>query len=255
MKTTMVHLSKGGVGKTTISILYAWYLRRIGKRVLFVDFDMQCNSSKVLTNVDAADHPTYAVRPIGTILDFAGPSYSTKLAALEPGPFDILVAVEDVKFGPTEGSAIMASVRTLIASDAYDVAIFDTSPVLDEQVAALLQTVDNLLMPMRPDDFSFDQIGVVLELKSFADQNRAKPLNVAGILINGMMNKPTMQNTHQLVIRGYPEHAIETVIDASEPIRIAMEKSRPVFTQSTSWARQKRNELIAAFEQVNRKSA
>lgn len=255
MRTTMVHLSKGGVGKTTISVLYAWYLRRIGKRVLFIDFDMQCNSSKVLTNVDAAEHPDYAVRQIGTILDFADQTYAAKLAAIEPRPFDILVAVEDVKFGPEEGEAIMASVRTLLASDAYDIAIFDTSPVLDEQVVALLQTVDNLLMPMRPDDFSFDQIGVVLQLKSIADQNRARPLTVAGILINGMMNKPTMRNILQLVNRGYAEHAIDTVIDASEPIRVAMEKSRPVFTQSTSWARQKRNELIAAFEQIDRKSA
>ena len=110
----------------------------------------------------------------------------------------------------------MASVRALTASGAYDIALFDTSSTLDEQVVALLQTVGNLIMPIRSDDFSFDQIGVVL----------------------------------QLVTRGYDEH----VIDASEPIRIAMERSHPIFAQSNSWARQKRNELIAAFEQIDRKS-
>ena len=255
MKTTMIHLSKGGVGKTTISVLYAWYQRRLGKRVLFIDFDMQCNSSKVLTNVDAVEHPAYAVRTIGTILDFAAPDYAARLAASAPGPFDILAAVEDIKFGPTEADAIMASVRALVRSDAYDIAIFDTSPILDEQVVALLQTVDHLIMPMRPDDFSFDQIGVVLQLKAFADQNRERPLNVAGILVNGMMNKPTMRNVLDLVNRGYADHAIATVIDASEPIRLAMETSWPVFTQSNSWAKQKRNELVAAFEQIERKSA
>ena len=53
MRTTMVHLSKGGVGKTTISVLYAWHPRRLAKRVLFINFDMQCNSTKVLSNVAA----------------------------------------------------------------------------------------------------------------------------------------------------------------------------------------------------------
>ena len=254
MRTTMIHLSKGGVGKTTISVLYAWYLRRLGKRVLFVDFDMQCNSTKVLSNVPAKTNPEYAARPIGTILDFADAAFLEKLATLQPGTLDLLSAVEDLKFGPREGEAIMASVRALTASGAYDIALFDTSPALDEQVVALLQTVDNLIMPMRPDDFSFDQIGVVLQLKAFADRNRAQPLNVAGILVNAMMNKPTMQAVLQLVTRGYEAHAIDTVIDASEPIRVAMEKSHPIFAQSNSWARQKRNELIAAFEQIDRKS-
>ena len=109
----------------------------------------------------------------------------------------------------------MASVRALTASGAYDIALFDTSPALDEQVVVLLQTVDNLVIPMRPDDFSFDQTGVVLQLKAFADQNRAVPLTVTGILVNAMMNKPTMQAVLQLVTRGYGEHAIDTVINAS----------------------------------------
>ncbi len=254
MRTTMVHLSKGGVGKTTMSVHYAWYQRKIGKRVLFVDFDMQCNSSKVLTHVDAGRHPAYAALPIGTMLDFADTGYPDRLAAIEAGPFDILTAVEDIKFGPAEADAIMASVRALAACDAYDIAIFDTTPVLDEQVVALLQTVDNLVMPMRPDDFSFDQVGVVLQLKAIADQNRAIPLNVAGVLVNGMMAKPTMQHIVALVRKGYADHAIAAEIDASEPIRIAMETSRPTFVQNNSWARIKRKELEAAFEEIDRKS-
>ena len=254
MRTTMVHLSKGGVGKTTMSVHYAWYQRKIGKRVLFVDFDIQCNSSKLLTGVDAEKHALYSARPIGTILDFADNAYPARLAAAEPGPFDILTAVQDVKFGPDDGAAIMASVRALSASGAYDIAIFDTPTALDEPIAALLQTTDNIIIPMRPDDFSFDQISIVMQLKSFADQNRTVPLNISGIIINGMMAKPTMQNIQDLAQNGYREHIISTIIDASEPIRISMDLAQPIFTQSTSWARIKRKELEAAFEEIDGRS-
>jgi cellulose biosynthesis protein BcsQ len=254
MKTTMIHLSKGGVGKTTISVLYAWYQRRLGKRVLFVDFDMQCNSSKILTNVDAADYPDFSARAVGTILDFADPGFAGKLAAIEPCPFDILVAVEDIKFGQSEGEAIMASVSALAQSDAYDICIFDTSPVLDEQVVGLMQTVDNLVMPMRPDDFSFDQVGVVLELKTIADRNRPTPLNVAGVLLNGMMAKPTMLEIERLVRAGYGDLAVSAIIDSSEPIRMAMDKAKPLFAQNSSWARSKRKDIELAFEEIDRRS-
>ena len=254
MRTTMIHLSKGGVGKTTISVLYAWYQRRLGKRVLFVDFDMQCNSSKILTNVNAAVYPDFAARPVGTILDFADRNFAAAFAAIEPGRFDILMAVEDIKFGQSEGEAIMASVATLLASDAYDICIFDTSPVLDEQVVGLMQTVDNLVMPMRPDDFSFDQVGVVLQLKTIADQNRTVPLNIAGVLLNGMMAKPTMLEIERLVRAGYGEHAVAAIIDSSEPIRIAMDKAKPLFAQNSSWARSKRKEIELAFEEIDRRS-
>jgi len=187
MKTSMVHLSKGGVGKTTISVLYAWYQRRLGKRVLFVDFDMQCDSTKKISRIAADIYPEYAATTIGTILDFADPSFPAKLAEFEPGPFDLFASVEDIKFGQAEGESVMTSVHALTVSNHYDIAIFDTTPALDEQAVALFQAVGNIIMPMRPDDSSFDQISIVLQLKSIADQNRTTPLNVAGIIINGMI--------------------------------------------------------------------
>lgn len=254
MKTTMFHLSKGGVGKTTTSVLYAWYQRRHGRRVLFVDFDMQCDSTKKIQRIDAAEYPEYAARTVGTILDFADPSFPAKLADFEPGPFDLLASVEDIKFGQAEGEAIMASVNAIAATDLYDIVIFDTAPGLDEQLVALFSTVGNIIIPMRPDESSFDQISVILQIKNIADQNRNIPLNVSGIIINNQMAKPTMQNVEELVRRGYSEHAIEPSIDASEPIRIAMDRGIPLFSQNSSWARSKRKVVETVFEQVDRKS-
>ncbi len=48
MKTLLVSINKGGVGKSMISCQLARYAQSLGLRVLFIDFDDQANSSKHL---------------------------------------------------------------------------------------------------------------------------------------------------------------------------------------------------------------
>ncbi|MDE2562832.1 MAG: ParA family protein [Sphingomonadales bacterium] len=255
MKTMMVHLRKGGVGKSTMAILYAWYQRKRGRRVLFVDFDTQCSSTRVLTRVDADCYPAYAARPVGSILDLTDAGFAERLFAGEHGPFDILTAVEDIMFEAADCDTIAASARALAASDAYDVAIFDTAPQLDAPVVALFQSADNLLIPMRPEDFSFDQVGVVLQLKAIGDQSRKVPLNIAGLVVNAMMPRETMRSVLALVERGHPDILVSTIVSANEPIRIAIDEAIPIFEQPSSYARQKRRELEQVFSEVDRRCA
>lgn len=250
MQTTMVHLSKGGVGKTTTAILYAWYLRKTEKRVLFVDFDNQGNSSKVLTGVDADAYQQYHANTIGTILDFTSSSFPEMFDQVEKTDFDIIASVDDVQFDSNDAELIMQSVFHLLASDAYDIAIFDTTPVVDMQLVALMKSTDNLIIPIRPDEFSFDQISVVKELMKIADSDREVPLNIAGIIVNGMMKRPAMTAARDLTLAGYPDDAIEIAIDMSEPVRLAIDSSVPLFTMSNSWARTKRTEAEQVFEEI-----
>ena len=254
MQTTMVHLSKGGVGKTTTAILYAWYLRKLDKRVLFVDFDNQGNSSKVLTTVDPGTFGQYHANTIGTILDFTSQSFPEMFDAVEKTEFDIIASVDDVQFDSNDAELMMQSVFHLLESDAYDIAIFDTTPVVDMQLVALMKSADNLIIPMRPDEFSFDQISVVKELMKIADSDRTEPLKIAGIIVNGMMKKPAMTAARDLTLAGYPDDAIEIAIDMSEPVRLAIDNSIPLFTMSNSWARAKRNEAEQVFEEIVRRS-
>ena len=163
MQTTMVHLSKGGVGKTTTAVLYAWYLRKLDKRVLFVDFDNQGNSSKVLTGVEPETFPQFYANTIGNILDFTSQSFAEMFDGVGKTDFDIIASVDDVQFDSSDAELMMQSVFHLIASNDYDIAIFDTTPVVDMQLVALMKSVDNLIIPMRPAEFSFDQISVGTE--------------------------------------------------------------------------------------------
>jgi len=54
MRTIAIHASKGGVGKTTLTVNIAYELARMGNRVLVVDLDNQANASLTL-GVNKAD--------------------------------------------------------------------------------------------------------------------------------------------------------------------------------------------------------
>jgi chromosome partitioning protein len=65
MRTIVIHTSKGGVGKTTLSVNIAFELARRGNRVLVVDLDDQANTSLSL-GVNRADE----IDNVKTIEDF-----------------------------------------------------------------------------------------------------------------------------------------------------------------------------------------
>jgi chromosome partitioning protein len=54
MRTIAIHTSKGGVGKTTLTVNLAYEIARLGNRVLVIDLDEQGNSSLYL-GVNEAD--------------------------------------------------------------------------------------------------------------------------------------------------------------------------------------------------------
>ena len=69
-----------------------------------------------------------------------------------------------------------------------------------------------------------------------------------------MMKRPAMTAARDLTLAGYPEDAIKIAIDMSEPVRLAIDNSVPLFTMSNSWARAKRNEAEQVFDEIVRRS-
>jgi len=70
MRTIAIHTSKGGVGKTTLTVNIAYELAKLGKKVLVVDLDDQANASLSL-GVNKADEIDEAssVEEVERILD------------------------------------------------------------------------------------------------------------------------------------------------------------------------------------------
>jgi chromosome partitioning protein len=151
MRTVAVTNAKGGVGKSTTAINLAAALADLGRRVLLIDADPSGNAT-------LGFFPTGA--PPGGLADMlldgaaaaevARPSGVEGLDLVPPG--DRLGGCSDQMGGSQGlGQGREFRVRRLLRGVAgYDVALFDTSPVLTPLNVAILYAVGEVLIPIDP---------------------------------------------------------------------------------------------------------
>lgn len=190
---------KGGVGKSTVSVMLAHAFAVWGKRrVLLVDLDQQCNASLILigsegwraarmANQTVADYlydkfdqaqaepKDYVIAGAGDVRDQTG------------GPARIWLLPGSVLLEDVQGELFMRQARQgndpdVIGSrvrgilerllrrfaESYDVVIFDCAPGLSFAALAALATADRVIVPFRPDyvsQFAVDRIAMLIENK------------------------------------------------------------------------------------------
>ncbi|MEZ5774875.1 MAG: ParA family protein [Hyphomicrobiaceae bacterium] len=202
---------KGGVGKSTVSIMLAHaYAAWGGKRVLVVDLDTQCNASLILLGGDGwLKAKNRAITIADYFFDlYDGAMPSTKdfvvpgagdidAAPGRPLPISLLVGsllVEDVQGElfvrearqssdpETVGNRVRGKLKRLLTRfDPHaDVVIYDCAPGLSFAALAALDAADLVLVPFRPDyvsQFAIDRISMLIEDRFHIDSVRAIPLD------------------------------------------------------------------------------
>lgn len=172
---------KGGVGKTTLTLNIAAALASLGRRVLLVDSDPQCNlTSYVLEGsvvddlLDNSDKPNgqtiwSALKPIveasGDVQSIEPYELSTKNLFLLPG--DIRLSEFEAELnslwtdciqrkvkGFRGTSALSLLVRHVAAKFAIDFVFFDSGPNIGALNRAVLLDCDYLIVPAACDVFS-----------------------------------------------------------------------------------------------------
>jgi cellulose biosynthesis protein BcsQ len=201
---------KGGVGKSTISVMLAHAFAVWGnKRVLILDLDSQCNASMILlggegwvaaraarktiadyfadafdeTNRKSAD---YLVTGVG---DVALQSGKPPLLALLPGSLllddvqgDLFLAYASKREAPDMGKGLRGWFEQLLRRfDAdFDLVILDCAPGLSFAALAALYTADKIIVPFRPDYVSLhavDRVALIIEQKANLDELGELPLD------------------------------------------------------------------------------
>ena len=188
---------KGGVGKSTISVMLTHaFAVWGGKRVLLLDLDSQCNASLILqggegwvtarkahktiadyfldTFDESAGAPRdYLVHQVGDVRDSAG---KRPIISLLPGS----LLLEDAQGELYIKEARQAKDPDVVASRVrgrlermlrrfegnYDVIILDCAPGLSFAALAALTTADLVLVPFRPDyvsQLAVDRVALLIE--------------------------------------------------------------------------------------------
>lgn len=172
---------KGGVSKTTTTFNLAWKLSELGKRVLMIDADPQCNLTGLrlsLTN-DANFEDFYSRSGITNLKDALEPVFSGNPSPLEPAicyefpnrdglfllpghinvsDFDVSISIAQELTGSLKlVQNIPGSISHLINITAekynFDYVIIDMSPSVSATNANLLMLSDYFIIPCSPDYF------------------------------------------------------------------------------------------------------
>lgn len=171
---------KGGVGKTTLTVNLAFSLARLGKRVLLVDADPQCNLTSYLVESDVVDR---------LLDDSDGPKGRTIWSSLKPlfnsggqvkpiaplersgglflVPGDIRLSEYEVALsqswtdclqrrirGFTETSAISDIANSCAQSSGADYILYDVGPNIGPLNRAVILSSDYFVVPAACDHFS-----------------------------------------------------------------------------------------------------
>jgi cellulose biosynthesis protein BcsQ len=192
---------KGGVGKSTVSVMLAHAFAVWGKRrVLVLDLDSQCNASLILIGGEAwsaarkanqtiADYlydmfdgepvqpKEYVIAGAGDVCDERGAPARIWLVPgsllLEDIQGELFLRKSRESRDPeVVGNHVRATLDRLMRrfAESYDVVIFDCAPGLSFAALSALAIANKVVVPFRPDyvsQFAVDRISMLIENKRF----------------------------------------------------------------------------------------
>ncbi len=178
---------KGGVGKTTSTFNLAYALRKLGKKVLAVDFDSQANLTTCfgIEKTDELDD-TIGHLMVAQIEDEKLPDMK-KCIRTKDGvdyiPSSIYLSVADAKLRLEMGAERMLSNVLEPLREKYDYILIDTCPALGILTINALAAADEVIIATNPQLLAMmglqDFIRTVVKIK-----RRINPdLDIAGILL------------------------------------------------------------------------
>ena len=146
---------KGGVGKSTLAVLYACWLAEVQRQsVCVIDLDAQANSSKSLSRSSAiAEAAELFAQDLGPIVPprertIALAAGSRKLAEVELARADLVIPL------------FRGNVRRL-AQD-FDSVVIDTPPALGLRMSAALIAGHAVACPIELEEYSIDGVADML---------------------------------------------------------------------------------------------
>jgi chromosome partitioning protein len=242
MRVVVLTNQKGGVGKSTLSVLLAqWLSERHRLRVGVIDLDTQANASKSLARFgsgrEAAElFESHGIRPMAetaaSLTLFAG---TKRLADLELAKPEVILP------------AFRRQVAAL--SGDFDVVVVDTPPSLGLRMSAALIAATHVTCPIELEEYSID--GVTDMLKTiFGVQRRYNPgLRLAGLVANRFNPHSVRQRAalHDLVAH-YSEFVVPAKISTRSAIPEALAAGVPLWRLAKSSARDAAAEVSAVFD-------
>ena len=219
---------KGGTGKTSLSVAYAYRLAEMGHRVLLVDLDSQGHATQHLGfQGETYDRTLYDV--LVKRLPLAEAIVDTPLAEFQFVPANLGMSTVELALMPLPGREYRLKKALEDIADRYEFIVMDAPPSLGLLNLNALIAADDLFVPVLPDFLSFHGLKLLFETLSGLEDDLDHTLQRIFIVLN--QYNPTTRIAREA--RGalqnhYPEFLVKTIVRQCTQFAQASSEGLPI---------------------------
>jgi chromosome partitioning protein len=203
---------KGGTGKTSLSVAYAYRLAEMGHRVLLVDLDSQGHATQHLGFVgEQFERTLYDVlvsrMPLEQVL------VETPLAEFDLVPANLGMSTIELALMPMAGREFRLKKALDEISDRYEFVVMDAPPSFGLLNLNALIAADDLFVPVLPDFLSFHGLKLLFETIGQLEDDLNHTLQRIYIILN--QYNPTTRiarEARRALETHYPEFLLKTIV-------------------------------------------
>jgi chromosome partitioning protein len=237
---------KGGVGKSTATSLFAYYLAdKHAARVLAIDLDSQRNMSHTLRPF-GLDIPTTALfddEPVHL------PAVRKGISLIHGTPQ--LANLERATEQEASRRVQIFAAHLDAFDDEFDYCLLDPPPTLGIRMVAALASADYVTMPVELEEYSTSAVKDMLQTVFGVRQRWNPKLKFVGILANRFMHNSVRQKAAlKNLFENYPQFVLPVKISTRTAIPRALEDGCGVWNLPTQAGRDASAEVLAAFDAV-----
>lgn len=210
---------KGGVGKTTTAVNLAYYVSKLGKKTLLVDFDPQGNATSGLGVDKQALSLTMAdvVTEKATIDQVIIPTAYKNLFLAPTTP---LLANTEVELAQADHRFSRLKAAIEASTGEYDIVIIDSPPSLSLLTVNGLIAAKYVLLPVQAEFYALEGLGQLLETMKLVRKGMNPVLELLGVLPTMIDSRTTLSSqVHAEIKKHFPGKVFETTIPRN--IRLA----------------------------------
>ena len=218
---------KGGVGKTTTSINVAYFLSKMGKRTLIIDFDPQGNATSGL-GIDKQELGATMTEVIMRQIRLAKVVLPTEYKDLYLAPSTSHLANTEVELAQADGRFVRLR-EALSGVIDYDYIIIDSPPSLSLLTVNGLVAADYVLLPVQAEFYALEGLGQLLESMKLIRKGLNPSLKLLGVLPTMMDSRTTLSSqVYDEIKKYFPDKIFKTTIPRNIRLAEAPSHGAPV---------------------------
>jgi chromosome partitioning protein len=219
---------KGGTGKTSLSVSYAYRLAEMGHRVLLVDLDSQGHATQHL-GFQGEEYERTLYDVLVNRMPIREALVPTPLEEFDLLPANLGMSTVELALMPLAAREYRLKKALEDVSDDYEFIILDAPPSFGLLNLNALIAADDLFVPVLPDFLSFHGLKLLFETLSGLEDDLDHTLQRIFIVLN--QYNPTTRiarEARDALENHYPEFLLKTIVRQCTQFAQASSKGLPV---------------------------